>query len=568
MCPTSAQRLQQTLSHIQPPTAAVQMSIIEGPTEPKLLDLTLGQLLSQQAEQYGDKECLCFPWTGARLTYTNLNDESMRVARGLLALGIQKGDRIGILAGNCEQYVSVFFAAARIGVVLVVLNSTYTPSEIYYALNHTATECRVLFMTPYIGQNALHKVLNKLRHESELGAILEDIIILRGSYKDFSTYDKVIQLGLSQPTYILQDREVGLSPDEVCNMQFTSGSTGNPKAAMLTHHNLVNNSRFIGDRMKLSSVDIICCPPPLFHCFGLVLGMLAAVSHGAKIIFPSEIFDPRVVLRAISDEKCTALHGVPTMFEAILSLPRPSNFDSSNLRTGIIAGAPVSQTLMKRLLEELNMREFTSSYGLTEASPTCFNAFTTDSIHARLTTVGKVLPHARAKVIDAQGHIVPVGQRGELCIAGYQLTKGYWQNPKATAETLVTDRDGVTWLKTGDEASLDQDGYCGENIYPLEIEERLASHPKIELASVVGIPDRKYGEVVGAFVAVLPNSRPRPSDEELRSWTREKLSRHKAPQYIFVFGEDGIQSTIPMTGSGKIRKVELREMAVAALTVK
>lgn len=234
--------------------------------------------------------------------------------------------------------------------------------------------------------------------------------------------------------------------------------------------------------MKLTSFDILCCPPPLFHCFGLVLGMLAVVTHGSKIVFPNETFDPKAVLHAISDEKCTALHGVPTMFEAILGIPKPANFDSSNLRTGIIAGAPVPRPLMKRLLEELNMTEYTSSYGklpirllpwlhvsnqsrasylgLTEASPTCFNAFTTDSIHTRLTTVGKVMPHARAKIIDAKGHILPIGQRGELCIAGYQLTRGYWNNPEKTAETMLTDAEGVTWLKTGDEASFDAHGYC------------------------------------------------------------------------------------------------------------
>jgi long-chain acyl-CoA synthetase len=300
------------------------------------------------------------------------------------------------------------------------------------------------------------------------------------------------------------------------------------------------------------------------------------------------------------------------MFEAILSIPKPAGFDTSNLRTGIIAGAPVPRPLMKRLLEELNMTEYTSSYGmkhatkhpicfirphffspillhffsmlmrypllgLTEASPTCFNAFTTDSIHTRLTTVGKILPHARAKIIDEKGNVVPIGQRGELCIAGYQLTKGYWHNPEKTAETLVKDADGVTWLKTGDEASFNERGYCsitgrfkdiiirgGENIYPLEIEERLAAHPHIELASVIGIPDSKYGEVVGAFIQ-LTGGHARPTDEELRAWTRETLGRHKAPQYVFVFGEEGVPSTVPVTGSGKVRKVELRQMATAAL---
>ncbi|KAJ6043043.1 hypothetical protein N7460_004398 [Penicillium canescens] len=573
--PRSVQRLQQTLSHVQPPNT--QLSLVAGPTEPALLDITLGELLTLQALQYGGIECLVFPWTNARWTYGELKDETERLARGMLASGIQKGDRVGIMAGNCEQYISVFFAAARVGAILVVLNNTYTPSELYYALNHS--ECRLLFMTPRIGRHNLEEVLAELGSNPKQAGkseSLEEIVILRETYKNFTTYHDVIARGLSQAPHVLQDREAELRPDDVCNLQFTSGSTGNPKAAMLTHHNLVNNSRFIGDRMNLTSFDVLCCPPPLFHCFGLVLGMLAVVTHGAKIVFPSETFDPKAVLHAISDERCTALHGVPTMFEAILSIPKPSNFDTANLRTGIIAGAPVPKPLMKRLFEELNMTEYTSSYGLTEASPTCFNAFTTDSIHTRLTTVGKVLPHARAKIIDAQGNIVPVGQRGELCMAGYQLTKGYWKNPEKTAETFITDSEGVKWLKTGDEASFNEQGYCtitgrfkdiiirgGENIYPLEIEERLTAHPQIELASVIGIPDQKYGEVVGAFIAIAGTSRP--TDDELRAWTRETLGRHKAPQHVFVFGEEGISSTVPVTGSGKVRKVELRQLATEVL---
>ncbi|KAI9932321.1 hypothetical protein ASPWEDRAFT_132360 [Aspergillus wentii DTO 134E9] len=575
------QRLQQTLSHVQAPTTPTQLSIVQGPTEPGLLNITLGQLLTLQSLQYGDYECLVFPWTGARWTYADLKDEADRVARGLLAMGIQKGDRIGIMAGNCEQYISIFFAAARVGAILVVLNNTYTPSELYYALDHT--DCRALFMTPRIGRHSLEEVLATLGpYPKRQGSskALEEIVVLRGEYQAFGTYSGVIQRGVSVPSDALHQRETQLSPDDVCNLQFTSGSTGNPKAAMLTHHNLVNNSCFIGDRMNLSSFDILCCPPPLFHCFGLVLGMLAVVTHGAKIVFPSETFDPKAVLHAISDEKCTALHGVPTMFEAILAVPKPGAFDTSNLRTGIIAGAPVPRPLMKRLFEELNMTQYTSSYGLTEASPTCFNALTTDSIETRLRTVGKVMPHARAKIVDAKGNIVPVGQRGELCMSGYQLSKGYWNNPEKTAETLETDAEGVTWLKTGDEALFNEEGYCtitgrfkdiiirgGENIYPLEIEERLAAHPAIEVASVIGIPDHKYGEVVGAFIALADttHANARPSDEELRNWTRETLGRHKAPQHFFVFGEEGVDRTIPVTGSGKVRKVDLRKTAARVL---
>ncbi|KAJ5490719.1 Acyl-CoA ligase sidI [Penicillium diatomitis] len=574
----SVQRLQKTLDHITTTSAPLQWSFVEGPLEPAILDITLGDLLTLQALRYGDFECLVFPWTGARWTYSDLKEEVDRLAKGMLAMNVHKGDRLGIMAGNCEQFISVFFAAARVEAILVVLNNTYTPSELQYALEHT--DCRFLFITPQIGRHNLEGFLEQVGSNpkpNKTTKIVEEIIILRGKYQGFTTYDEVLGRGRSQPLHTLQDREAELRPSDVCNLQFTSGSTGNPKAAMLTHHNLVNNSRFIGDRMRLSSFDILCCPPPLFHCFGLVLGMLAAVNHGAKIVFPNETFDPQAVLNAISNEKCTALHGVPTMFEAILSLPKPANFDTSNLRTGIIAGAPVPRHLMKRLLEDLNMTEYTSSYGLTEASPTCFNAFTTDSIYTRMTTVGKILPHARAKIVDRDGNIVPIGQRGELCISGYQLTKGYWNNPEKIAEALVTDSNGITWLKTGDEASFDERGYCsitgrfkdiiirgGENIYPLETEERLAAHPHIALASVIGIPDSKYGEVVGAHLRLLPGLS-RSSDEELRTWTRETLGRHKAPQHVFVFGQAGVPHTVPVTGSGKVRKVELRQKAIALM---
>ena len=326
--------------------------------------------------------------------------------------------------------------------------------------------------------------------------------------------------------------------------------------------------------MEFTSTDVLCCPPPLFHCFGLVLGLLAVISHGAKIIYPGDVFDPQAVLRAISEERCTALHGVPTMFEAILNLARPTEFECSYLRTGIIAGAPVPRPLMERLLLELNMTEFTSSYGLTEASPTCFNASTVDPIHRRLTTVGKILPHARGKIINPHDcSVLPVGRRGELCISGYQVFSGYWKNHSKTEEALLRDRDGTVWLRTGDEAYFDVHGYCtitgrfkdiiirgGENIYPLEIEERLVAHRAISRASVVGLPDHHYGEVVAAFLT-LEEGMPRPSDEEIRQWARKLLGMHKAPKHVFVFGvDDGLPVQVPQTGSGKVQKQVLRDL--------
>ncbi|ODH32669.1 hypothetical protein ACO22_03363 [Paracoccidioides brasiliensis] len=574
---SSLWRLQQTLNHIQPQCIREneqRLSIVHGPTHPALWEMTLGGLLEFQCLRYRDLECVVVPWTGARWTYGRLEHESGRLARGLLAKGIQRGDRIGVMAGNCEEYVSLFFAAARVGAILVVINNTYTQTELIYALNHTGMI--LLFIVPRIGRRNLENTLDDLASPdiSKRVPNLEETILIRGNYQKFGTYESVALEGNSVSMKAIQRRQDTLSPFDVCNLQFTSGSTGNPKASMLTHHNLINNSRFIGDRMDFTEYDILCCPPPLFHCFGLVLGLLACITHGAKVVYPAETFEPGAVLKALSDERCTALHGVPTMFEAILALPRPDTFDCSQLRTGIIAGAPVPRPLMKRLWNELNMTEFTSSYGLTEASPTCFNAFTSDSIDTRLTTVGTVLPHASAKIINPNtGETVKVGERGELCMAGYQIHKGYWENTEKTAEALIEDEDGTIWLRTGDEAVFNSEGYCsitgrfkdiiirgGENIYPLEIEERLTAHPAISRAAVVGLPDKYYGEVVCAFLT-LEESHDCPSDDEIRDWTRKKLGGHKAPKHVFVFGSDPrLPGDIPQTGSGKVQKQILRDL--------
>ncbi|OAL21897.1 hypothetical protein AYO20_11298 [Fonsecaea nubica] len=547
-----------------PPTVP---SILHGNSEVPLLDFTLGELLDFQCKR----------------------DESIRLAKALVARGLRAGDRIGIMAGNCEQYVSVFFACMRLGCILVILNNTYTASEALYALKFT--ECRILFVTPRIGHHENGQLLLQLR---EKPGTVEEIIILRGPPGHFTPYATLLETGAIESDKILEAASKTFSCHDVCNLQFTSGTTGNPKAAMLTHHSLVNNSRFIGDRMALTDQDVLCCPPPLFHCFGLVLGLLAIITHGGKVVYPAETFDAVACLRAISEERCTALHGVPAMFDSIFSLPRPEHFDCSALRTGIIAGAPVPRHLMELMVNELGMTEFTSSY---EASPTCFNAFHNDPTSLKLTTVGQVMPHAHAKIVDRQGRIVPVGERGELCIAGYQLQRGYWRNVEKTNEVMIRDADGVLWLHTGDEAVFHRDKTCtitgrfkdiiirgGENIYPLEIESRLVEHEAIDRAIVVGVKHSRYGEVPAAFLQRTSSTHStaqreqsveggytspiahRPSDENIREWVRLKLGRHKAPAHIFWLGEDGIPATIPLTGSGKVRKFELAQLAGQLVT--
>ncbi|KAG6026714.1 hypothetical protein E4U41_001186, partial [Claviceps citrina] len=469
----------------QPVAATQQLSLLQGPLEPPLVDLTLGELLELQSDQYGSRECLVIPWTGARWTYGELDRQSSLLARALLAMGIRAGDRVGIMAGNCEQYAAVFFGAARVGAVLVILNNTYTATEALHGLKFTG--CRVLFTTRTIGRLDNGPLLEALaRQHKEQGQEQEQeqapprVVMLRGGEKEkdqeeYETYEGLTRAAAAGVDVGAGDEDAlrratrRVSAHQVVNLQFTSGTTGLPKAAMLTHHNLVNNARFVGDRMGLGPDDVLCCPPPLFHCFGLVLGLLAVLTHGGKIVYPAEVFDAAATLRAVSDERCTALHGVPAMFDSLLQVASSETMKMAGpsstpqqprLRTGIIAGAPVPRRLMEQLVRRLGMTELTSSYGLTEASPTCFNAFAEDPVQRRLTTVGTLMPHARAKIVDRRGRVVPRGCRGELCIAGYQLQAGYWDNPDKTAEVMVRDEDGVLWLHTGDEAVFDDEGYC------------------------------------------------------------------------------------------------------------
>ncbi|KAK8108486.1 hypothetical protein PG984_014287 [Apiospora sp. TS-2023a] len=549
------------------------LSVLHGPVDPPLVDLTLGELLDLQCQHHGHQECLVTPWTGDRWTYNELNQQSLQLARALASLGISTGDRVGIMAGNCAEYAAVFFAVARLGAILVILNNTYTPTEARYALSFS--DCKVFFTTKKIGRTDNSKLLAELAGKKDS----PNVVIIRGDASPaYPTYADLIKQGqrTSNASLLRLGRKV--LAHNVCNLQFTSGTTGLPKAAMLTHHNIVNNARFIGDRMRLTSDDVLCCPPPLFHCFGLVLGLMAVITHGAKIVFPEEVFDPAAVLRALSDERCTAVHGVPAMFDTLFQLPLPEGFDCAPLRTGIVAGAPVPRYLMELMVDRFGMTEFTSSYGLTEASPTCFNAFTDDAIDKRLTTVGTLMPHARAKIVDHEGQIVPLG-----------LQAGYWNNSEKTSEVMVRDEAGTLWLHTGDEAVFDDLGYCtitgrfkdiiirgGENIYPLEIEERLMAHPAITKAIVTGLKDAHYGEAVAAFLEASSSSSsdegegessetPTPTDEEMRDWVRQELGKHKAPAHVFWLGRGGVPLDVPLTGSGKIQKFKMARLGEEVL---
>lgn len=349
-------------SSLEEVTFPTQPSLFHGPSDPPLLTLTLADFLDFQCQRFGDRECLTIPWTRTRWTYNDLKEQSSLLARFLYSEGVRPGDRVAILAGNRAEYVSVFYACMRVGAVLVILNNTYTTAEAKYALQYT--DSKILFATPIIGRLDNSSMLSKFsRSEQELPA-LQKIVLLSGELEHLPKYSNIIKDSRSMSSQEVDQVQSTLSPYDVCNLQFTSGSTGNPKAAMLTHHGLLNNSRFIGDRMALTQEDVLCCPPPLFHCFGLVLGLLAVMTHGGKIVYPSDVFDATAVLRAITDERCTAIHGVPAMFDTLFSTPRPAGFNCSRLRTGIIAGAPVPRYLMELLVNEFGMSEFTSSYGM------------------------------------------------------------------------------------------------------------------------------------------------------------------------------------------------------------
>ena len=444
------------------------VAYVRGATDVPLSESTIGDFLRDTAERFPERQAVVFREQGVRWTWKEFDERVDRFSAGLKSLGIAKGDRVGSWSPNRFEWLLTQFATARIGAVLVNINPAYRVSELEYALRKV--RCKALVTAEQFKTSKYISMLLDIApeltsqqagdlHCARLPELRTVISVGDPAIRGVMPFSAVMEKGEA----ILRDVEqttIVLSAHDPINIQFTSGTTGRPKGATLTHRNIVNNGRFVAMAMKLSEADSLCIPVPLYHCFGMVLAVLACVSVGAKMVFPGEGFDARTTLASIAEEGCTALHGVPAMFEELLTLPRPANWSCPNLRTGIVAGAPVPKPLMERMLAELNMREFTSSYGLTEASPTCFNARTDDTITTRLTTVGKLLPHLHAKIIDREGKTVKVGERGELCISGYSLCKGYWKNKRKTDEAMVRDERGVLWLKTGDEAVFNEEGYC------------------------------------------------------------------------------------------------------------
>jgi fatty-acyl-CoA synthase len=547
-------------------------------TDRPLLHCTIGDVLRFAAEQWPEREALIVRHQDVRLSYRELNEHVSVVARGLLACGLSPGDRVGIWSPNNLEWVLTQFAAARAGLILVSLNPAYRSHELEYALRKVG--CRMLILasafksSDYLGmmrsllpQAAL---TNGGRVASEAFPQLEVLVQLGSTpAPGFGSFEALCEGGRHVSPDPLEAIAPTLDPDQPVNIQFTSGTTGQPKGATLTHFNLVNNGYFVGEGMKLGSDDRVCIPVPLYHCFGMVLGVLAAVTHGSAMVFPAASFDAEAVLQAVSAEQCTVLYGVPTMFIAELEHPRFREFDLSSLRTGIMAGAPCPIAVMRRVIETMHMREITICYGMTETSPVSFQSHVEDPLEKRVTTVGRVHPHVQVKIVDPDGRIVPRGVPGELLTRGYSVMRGYWADPERTADAV----DEAGWMHTGDLAVLDAEGYCnivgrvkdmiirgGENVYPREVEEFLYRHPKVLDVAVVGIADRKYGEEVCAVIRLREGVTA--EAEEFVAFCRGRIAHYKVPRHVrFV-------EAFPMTVTGKVQKFVLRERIERELGVR
>jgi len=541
---------------------------VRGQTDQPLLDFTVSGLLRHAAERFGSRPALVVRHQNVRWSYAEFSRAVDDLAAGLLALGLEKGDRIGIWSPNRSEWVVAQFATARIGLILVNINPAYRVAELEYALNKVAA--KALIVAPSFKSSDYLGMLQSLAPEMRTGEVGRlhlarlphlRIVIRLGAEKSPGMLNYADVPGLAGPAQKARFDMLtsGLKPDDAINIQFTSGTTGLPKGATLTHRNIVNNGWFVGECMKFTEADILCIPVPLYHCFGMVLSVLACVSHGACMVFPGEGFDPVEVLSAVEAERCTALHGVPTMFIAELDHSEFKRFDLSSLRTGIMAGAPCPIEVMKRVVSDMGMKEVTIAYGMTETSPVSFQSSTDDPLERRVSTVGRIHPHVEVKIVDEAGRTLRPGERGELCTRGYSVMQGYWGEEARTAEAI----DAEGWMRTGDLAVIDGEGYCnivgrvkdmvirgGENLYPREIEEYLYRIPQIQDVQVFGVPDAKYGEELCAWIVLKPGETL--TDEDVRAWCRGQIAHQKIPRHIRFVAE------FPMTVTGKPQKFIMR----------
>lgn len=533
-----------------------KLSYSHGVSDIPLKGDTIGESLRQTVEKYGDCEALVVVSQGYRATYKELWDQVGDVAKSLMAFGIKRGDRVGIWAANRYEWVLVQFATARMGAIMVNINPAFKAHNLKYVLE----QCKMDFLiaSHYFRKTDYVDILNKVRPECQYPK--RTIIMERD-------WEKFIAAGKKVSDEELRARELSLQFDDPINIQYTSGTTGHPKGATLSHHNILNNGFFIGERMFYSEKDRVCIPVPFYHCFGMVLANLACITHGSCMVVPGEIFEPESVMQAVQDEKCTSLYGVPTMFIAELEHPSFSRFDFSTLRTGIMAGSPCPIETMKQVQAKMNMTEITVCYGMTETSPVSTQSFADDPLEKRVSTVGTVHPHVEIKIINPEnGAIVPRGEQGEICTRGYSVMLGYWDAPEDTASVLDKNR----WMHTGDLGVMDEEGYVkivgrikdliirgGENIAPLEIEEFLMMHEAVENVQVIGVPSLKYGEEVMAWIKMKEGYDLTEADFD--AYCRGQIATFKIPRYWKFVQE------FPMTVSGKIRKVEMREVSIKEL---
>ena len=546
-------------------------SYVAGTTDLPLIEDTIGAMLDRAVSRWPEREALVSVEQGVRWTYEEFGRRVDELARGLMSLGLERGDRLGVWAPNCAEWTLTQFATAKAGLIQVNVNPAYRLSELEYTLTKVGVKALVaaasfktsdyVAMTETLAPEVSHcrpgaleakrlpalKIVAKIGGERRPGWFEFDDLSAQGTPADLAALP------------VLSNRDP-------INIQFTSGTTGLPKGATLSHRNLVNNAYFVGRSTGLREADRLCVPVPLYHCFGMVMSNLACVVHGATIVYSAAGFDPLAVLTAIEAERCTAVHGVPTMFIAELQHPRFGEFDLSSLRAGIMAGAPCPIEVMRQVIDRMHMREVTIAYGMTETSPVSFQSSPGDPLERRVTTVGRVQPHIEAKVIDAEGRTVPRGAVGELCTRGYAVMLGYWDDPERTAEAI----DAEGWMHTGDLGTLDAEGYCniagrardmiirgGENVYPREIEEYLFRHPKIAEVAVIGVPDAKYGEEVCAWVRV--HSGQTASAEEIRGFCQGQIAHYKIPRYVHFV------DAFPTTVTGKVQKFLMRQQMMQLL---
>ncbi|WP_211764028.1 AMP-binding protein [Kutzneria sp. CA-103260] len=527
-----------------------------GTSDVSLLGDTIGDNLDRTVARVGDRDALVERASGRRWTYAELAADVDAVALGLRALGVAKGDRVGIWAPNCAEWVLAQYATAKLGAILVNINPAYRVHELEFVLNQA--EVATLIATPTFKTSDYEAMINEVRPNCP--ALATVLLIGRPEWTELVETGKRADRGAL--------KEIRLSPDDPINIQYTSGTTGFPKGATLSHHNILNNGFFVGELCGYTEQDRVCIPVPFYHCFGMVMGNLGATTHGACMVIPAPAFDAKSTLDAVQAERCTSLYGVPTMFIAELALPDFADHDLSSLRTGIMAGSPCPVEVMKQVIDRMGMTEVTICYGMTETSPVSTQTRADDSVDRRVATVGRVHPHLEVKIVDpVTGLTAARGEQGELCTRGYSVMLGYWGQPDKTAEVI----DAARWMHTGDLAVMDDDGYVaitgrikdmvirgGENVYPREVEEFLYTHPDVLDAQVIGVPDERYGEELMAWIRLRPGAEPI-TVEAMRAYCAGKLAHYKIPRYVHVVDE------FPMTVTGKIRKVEMRERAVEIL---